>query len=110
MDTAGDVLIEVRVNCASEDEAAAIASAVVGRGLAGAANILPAITSIYRWKGEVRTSAEVPLLLKTLERQFRPLAELIGEMHSYETPSITAVRLEFVSRSYREWMGQVLEG
>ena len=97
-------IILVRVNCASRAEAEAIAAAALERRLAAAANIHPAIDSLYRWEGEVRSATEVPLDLKTRTGLFGPLSEMIAALHSYETPSILAFEASGAAAAYRSWL------
>ena len=42
-----------------------LGSAVVGERLAACANVLPGVTSIYRWEGEVKREGEALVILKT---------------------------------------------
>ncbi len=98
-----EVLI-VRVNCASNTEAHEIASAAIALRLAAAANIHPPINSLYRWQGQVDTATEVPLELKTRLDLFDPLAELISEMHSYQTPAILGVQAAKAAWAYAHWV------
>ncbi|NIP76724.1 MAG: divalent cation tolerance protein CutA [Xanthomonadales bacterium] len=97
-------ILVVRVNCASRDEAREIAGAAIARRLAAAANIHPPIDSLYRWQGKVETVAEVPLELKTRADLFDPLAELISEMHSYQTPAILGIPAAKAAWTYAHWI------
>ena len=98
-----DILI-VRVNCGSQDEARAIASAAIARRLAAAANIHPPIDSLYHWEGRVETTTEVPLELKTRASLFDVLAGMIAEMHSYRTPSILGFAADAAAPAYSAWI------
>lgn len=99
-----DEIIEVQVNCASQDEAERIAEAVVDERLAACANIHGPIRSLYHWGGRVERAEEVPLVLKTRAALFEPLAARIAALHSYEVPGILALPVGTVNAAYRDWL------
>jgi|ERR1700685_334687 len=88
----------------NEQEALRIGSALVEARLAACVNILPAIRSIYRWKGEVEHADEIPLLIKTTQPGFPALRDRIQELHSYETPEIIAVPVVDGLADYLGWI------
>ena len=55
----------VLVTVSSETEATAIARALVEERLAACVNILPPMSSIYRWEGRVEQATEHQLIVKT---------------------------------------------
>jgi periplasmic divalent cation tolerance protein len=95
----------VYVTAASHGEAVSIARTVVAERLAACANILPAVTSVYHWQGQVQEDAEVALLLKTETRLFDRLATRIRELHSYDTPCIVAWPIVAGDAAYLAWLG-----
>ena len=103
-------LIDVWVNCASEHEASRIAEESVKRRLAACSNIYAPILSSYHWKGRIENDHEVPLLLKTTAGLFGELAELIGKMHSYETPGIIGITAKHVNAAYEKWVVNETKG
>ena len=97
-------IIDVWVNCGSEEEATRIAEEAIQDRLAACANIYPAITSAWHWKGAVERDREVPLLMKTRTDLFDELARLVERLHSYETPSITGLPVARVNADYARWI------
>lgn len=81
-----------------------MASLLVERELAACVQILPPITSIYRWQGKVEKAAEVLLFIKTTREAYAALETAIRENHSYETPEIIALPVESGSSSYLNWL------
>jgi len=88
----------------SADKAAELAKALVGERLAACANLLPAIRSIYRWKGELQDENEVLVLLKTRAEHLERLKLRILELHPYEVPEVLAVPIEAGYQPYLDWL------
>jgi periplasmic divalent cation tolerance protein len=101
--SSGRVLI-VFITTSNRREAVQIAEAAVGKQLAACANVVPSITSIFRWKGRVQKSRETLLMLKTSVRRYRALEQFVHSMHSYEVPEIVAVVVEQGLRPYLGWV------
>ena len=88
------------------EDAEWIAREIVERRLAACVNILPAVTSVYRWKGDVEKTDEVLLLIKTTSDRFEPLKEAIVSMHTYELPEVVSVAIENGHRPYLDWLDE----
>ena len=98
----------VFTTAANSEEATRLGRTLVEERLVACATLLPAIESIYRWKGNIETSVESMLLLKTNAAQLTALEARIQELHSYETPEFLALPVEAGSRGYLEWMDRCL--
>ena len=96
----------VLTTCASLEEARTIAHALVERQLAACVNIVPHMESVYRWQGEVETSTECLLVIKTTLDAFDRLREALSKLHSYELPECIAIAIEDGSAAYLEWIGE----
>lgn len=81
----------------------------VEEGLAACANILPAMTSIYRWQGQIEEANELILILKTSADMYEKLEEKMLEAHPYECPCIVALPVVKGSASYLEWINNSLK-
>lgn len=103
-------LLEVRVSVGAPDEADRIADALVSEGLAACVQVVPGMTSVYRWQGRVERAAELLLLAKTTAEQFDRLAARVAELHSYETPEILAVPVAQASAAYAAWLRESVGG
>ncbi len=97
-------VVLVQVNTADSAEAARIGRAMVEAGLAAAANVIPEISSIYRWQGEIKESAEAMLVLKVSARRATEVIEKIRALHSYECPAILAIPVADGNPDYLAWV------
>ncbi len=87
------------------DDAEPLARALVERRLAACVNLLPGMTSIYRWKGRVERDEERLLLIKTSAARFEELKQAILALHPYELPEIVALPVADGHAAYLEWLG-----
>ena len=96
----------VSVYCifANAAEADRIGQIVIEERLAACINILAPCRSIYRWRGAVETTEEVPAILKTAAHQADNLIARIAGLHSYEVPAITVWPIDKLLASYAEWV------
>ena len=92
------------MTAANADEAERIASMLVDARLAACVQILPAIKSVYRWKGETVREDEVLLSAKTTREKFDELDRAVRAIHSYETPEIVALQIVAISAAYLDWL------
>jgi periplasmic divalent cation tolerance protein len=99
-----DDILLVYVTCADADQARSIARAAVEAHLAACANVLPGMTSVYRWQGAVEEAAEAVLLLKTDRTHYDDLQALVRMRHSYEVPCIMAIAISRGSPEYLAWL------
>jgi len=100
---ADDYLI-VLCTCPDQDTGKSIAESVVNEGLAACINILPGLTSIYRWQGELQTGTEVLLMIKTLQTQYPKVEKALKALHPYELPEIIAVPITAGFTPYLNWI------
>ena len=98
--------ILVLTTAGSKDEARKIGRALVDRLLAACVNIVPQVTSIYRWEAEVEEAEEWLLMVKTTRAAFERVREAILELHSYDVPECIAVSIDDGSVGYLSWIGQ----
>lgn len=88
----------------SEAEAQKIARHLVESRMAACVNIIPQITSVYRWQGKVEEACEWLLLIKTTADGFEKIREAIAELHSYELPECVCLTVEDGSANYLQWI------
>jgi periplasmic divalent cation tolerance protein len=96
----------VLTTAASEEEARKIARHLVERRIAACVNILPQVTSIFRWQGNVDEAQEWLLIVKTTAAAFGHVREVIAELHSYELPECISVAIDDGSPAYLQWIAE----
>ena len=90
----------------SAERAEALARQLVQRRLVACASLWP-VRSHYHWQGNLESSDEVKLLLKTSPDQLPALRRAIDELHSYETPEW--ISWEAASNgAYGQWLVEQL--
>lgn len=101
-----DKPIMVYCTCPSLEAGKDIASKVVEAKLAACVNLVPNITSIYRWENKIEESSEILLILKTSEKVYRLLEAEILKHHPYECPEVIGIPIEHGYKGYLEWLNQ----
>jgi periplasmic divalent cation tolerance protein len=86
-----------------------IAQTLVDKRLAGCAQIIGPITSIYRWKGKVEKANEWLCLIKTKKELYISVENAIKQLHKYETPEIIVTPVTTGSKEYLKWLNNELK-
>jgi len=88
----------------SRVDAETMAAALLKKRLIACAQITGPVSSSYWWQGEIVSSAEYLLVMKSDDSRYKELEQLIGELHPYETPEIIATVITHLSEEYRQWL------
>lgn len=88
----------------SEAEAGRIAEALLNNELAACVNLIPAVTSIYRWQGKIERAAEVQLVIKTKSDLLEKAYQVVTQQHSYDTPEWLVLEVSDGSPDYLDWI------
>lgn len=89
---------------ASEEQARTLARQLVDERLIACGNVVPGLTSIYRWEGTVEEAGEVLLVMKTRAELVPRLSERLAQLHPYEVPEMIALRVSDVAGPYGRWV------
>jgi periplasmic divalent cation tolerance protein len=96
------------ITSADTAEAIAIGQQLVAQKLAACINILPPITSIYHWEGEIQQATEIAWIAKTTTALANSAIEFIKAHHSYQQPCIIVLPWQSAESGYLKWMQSVL--
>lgn len=98
----------VMTTVARAEDAEYLAREAVERRLAACVNLLPPMTSVYRWQGEVAREEERLVLFKTRADRFAALRDLLLEIHPYDVPEVIGIPIETGSDGYLNWLDESL--
>jgi periplasmic divalent cation tolerance protein len=90
--------------CPNKDAAEKIARLLVETNMAACVNILPGITSIYNWEGQIESAQEHLLLIKARTDYYQRIETTIRDLHPYELPEIIAVPIDRGLPEYLNWI------
>jgi len=89
-----------------KDKSEDMARILLEEKLVACVNILPSITSLYWWNGEIQKDMEDLLILKTKDELTNDLVEKIKEIHPYDIPEVIALNVEDGNREYIDWINK----
>lgn len=84
--------------------ATTIARTLLDERLIACANVVPAIRSLYRWKGKVCDEAEVMVVLKLRRTDFARVRSRVVALHPYEVPEVIRLDVAAGHRRYLDWI------
>ncbi len=85
-------------------EGPGLARTLVDEGLAACVNLLPEVTSVYRWKGQVHEDGETLLIAKTSREGSAALIRRVEEVHSYDVPECIVIPVTSGLPAYLDWV------
>ena len=88
----------------ADADAAALARTIVEERLAACVNVLPAMTSVYRWKGTVEQDREQQVIMKTTADRVDVLEARVRALHPYELPEFLVLPATGGSPAYLDWV------
>lgn len=96
--------------CPARDVAERIASALVEERHAACVNIIPGLTSVYRWQGRIERGEELLLVAKTTREAYPGLERTVLRLHPDELPEIVAVPVQGGLAGYLQWVSEQTAG
>ena len=94
----------VLTTAGSREEADRISRFLVEERLAACVNLLPGLASVYRWQGEVESSDEILLIIKTSAGSLDQVESALRRLHSYDLPELLVLHPDSGSKAYLEWL------
>jgi periplasmic divalent cation tolerance protein len=89
-----------------DTDAARLARILVEERLAACVNILPPMTSVYRWKGNLEEDREQQLVMKTTADRVEELQVRLRQLHPYELPEFLVLSASGGSDAYISWVSE----
>jgi periplasmic divalent cation tolerance protein len=97
------------ITTASAEEASRIAEALLKARTAACVNILPGVSSLFRWQGKLEKAEESLLVVKSRASLLDQIIGLVKEQHSYDVPEIIALPVIGGNPDYLEWIAKELK-
>lgn len=90
------------------ERAEEIASELVRQRVCACVNVVPGLTSVYEWKGEIERDPESLLVIKTRSDRFDELEAAVAAVHPYEVFELIALPVERGNAAYLDWIDSLL--
>ncbi len=90
--------------CPDKASASKIAQLLVENQLCACVNIIPGVESVYQWKGQIESSQEYLLIIKSIKTAYSQIEQYIKANHPYELPEIIAVSVDTGLPDYFSWI------
>jgi len=95
--------------CPNKEVAHNIAQQLVTEGLAACVNMIPNVSSVYIWQGNLQCDEEVQLIIKTSSAKFDQLSARINELHPYDVVEVIALNIQQGDTHYLNWINESLK-
>tara|TARA_B100000427_G_C15113533_1_gene422580 strand:- start:156 stop:491 length:336 start_codon:yes stop_codon:yes gene_type:complete len=74
------------------------------------ANVLPRITSVYRWDGRIKRDQEALVIMKTTRARVPVLKDAMDDLHPYDVPEMMVLPDSGPHRAYLGWVAEEVAG
>ena len=101
--------IVILTTVADQRDGETLGRILVERDLAACVQVLPAMTSVYRWQEHIQYNSESLLLIKTTQALYAAVETAIRENHQYQTPEIIALPVVAGANDYLTWLTSVVK-
>ena len=99
-----DEYVIVLTTWPADGDVEGFARTVVEERLVACVNLLPAMTSTYRWQDQIEASLERQVLMKTERARVDALRERLHALHPYAVPEFLVLQIEGGSNAYLTWI------
>jgi periplasmic divalent cation tolerance protein len=96
--------IRVLLSTCPQGVAEELARFLVEGRLAACVNIVPQVTSVYRWEGKVQKQAESLLVIKCPKETAKRAVEALVEKHPYDVPEVIVLTVKGGNSGYFDWV------
>ncbi len=102
--------VSVLLSTCPEAEAERLATFLVEHGHAACVNIVPRVTSVYRWEGKVQREAESLLVVKVRTDRLAQVTRALVDEHPYDVPEVVALEVCGGNQQYLTWVLENTKG
>jgi len=86
-----------------------MAQELVREKLAACVNIIPGVTSVYRWDNNIVNDSEWLLLIKTRTTMSGEIETYFHHHHPYDVPEIAVLPVGHLNEAYEQWIKNSLK-
>ncbi len=97
----------IYITHAGEKEAKTLSDLLLHKKVIACANLFP-ITSAYWWQGTIEHEGEWVSIVKTTNKKWKVVEQLVLEHHPYEVPCILRMEVS-ANDSYEKWISDSIE-
>lgn len=97
--------IVILITTPTGEEAHKIATELLNRRKAACVNIIPGVSSLFRWQDALDSASEHLLIVKSKASLLDEIVTLVTQIHSYDVPEIIALPIAGGNPAYIEWIG-----
>lgn len=103
-------MIVFYIPCPDKKTAVEIGKTLLQEKLIACVNIIPGMESLYWWQGNIETSSEYILILKTLKTPEAQsiITTRVLELHPYDVPCVMTLPVLGINESYKKWLADNL--
>ena len=94
----------VLMTAPDRDTADDLARTLVAERLAACVSVVPGMTSLFWWEGEIQRADEVLVLMKTAAERVEPLIARARALHPYDVPELLALPVQGGLAEYLAWV------
>lgn len=105
----GTPVLVVLVTVPDAETGVNLARAAVQERLAACGNVVPGLTSVYRWEGQVHQDQESLIIFKTTKDSLDKLKKKVLDLHPYDVPEILALSISDGHLPYLQWVEEEVE-
>ncbi len=88
----------------SHDSAKMLARSLVEKKLVACVNIVPNMTSVYSWQGQIHEDQEWLMLIKSTAERLNDIKNAISAIHPYDSPELISINIEDGLPDYLKWV------
>ena len=100
------IYVVLFITTADDEEAQLISRVLLEQKKAACVSIVPKVSSLFWWQGNIEQAKESLLVVKTRAELLDEIAKLVKEIHSNDVPEIIALPIVGGSQDYLEWVGE----
>jgi periplasmic divalent cation tolerance protein len=99
-----DVKVRVLLSTCPQAKAEELATFLVESSLAACVNIVPLVTSVYRWEGKLQKEPESLLVIKCPKTTAKTAVKRLVEKHPYDVPEVLVLATKGGNPDYMDWV------